>query len=46
MNTDDLFSCNRCGIFFDRTIVKTIKKGTWDIIYYVCPVCNYHNFGE
>jgi len=44
MNIDinDIMSCEKCGIVFDITQVKTIKgKNEWDSDEYVCPLCKH-----
>jgi rubredoxin len=43
MDTDDIMSCEKCGVFFDVNIVKK-RKGTCSGTYFICPICKHENY--
>lgn len=44
MDTDDIMSCKRCGVFFDVTVVEVERDVyDYDSRLFICPVCKHKN---
>lgn len=42
VNLDDLYACDKCGLVFDKSNVKTIRK-EYETTKFICPHCKHKN---